>query len=105
MDKQRLMELAGISSNMNNPSQEPYQDIPPSVDSPTGSSAGTKGYDQLGDDGEMDLMDKIKEIAGRGAEKGHEECQEILDLLGDEEEHDGEEHEELEPDSSVPHVY
>lgn len=28
MDKQRLQELAGISSNMSTPSQEPYTEIP-----------------------------------------------------------------------------
>ena len=56
MNLQRLRELAGVSSNMNNPSQEPYTEIPSAAEDPTGSAAGTSGYDELGDAGEGDPM-------------------------------------------------
>ena len=100
MNKQRLMELAGISSNMNNPSQEPNSEIPGSED-PTGAP-GVNGQDELGDNGEQSLLDKIREIASRGAEQGDEGCQEILALLDSEEGNDeGRGEEELEPNSEV----
>lgn len=88
MKRERLLELAGISSNMNNPSQETYSEVPSTADSPTGGP-GTKGYDELGDNEEMDVLDKIREVAQRGSESPEESqhaCEEILSLLKDEDE-------------------
>lgn len=83
MNKQRLLELAGISSNMSNPSQEPYTEIPASAESPT-DAPGTKGYDELGDSGEMDTIEKIRDEARRGVdvpEEAHMCCERILMLI------------------------
>lgn len=96
MKRERLLELAGISSNMNNPSQETYSEVPSTADSPTGGP-GTKGYDELGDNEEMDVLDKIREVAQRGRESPEESqhaCEEILSLLDD----DNDERNEVPPD-------
>lgn len=71
MNRQRLLELAGISSNMNNPSQEPYTEIPASAESPT-DAPGTEGYDELGDSEEMDPIAEMRRLAERGAESPEE---------------------------------
>ena len=100
MNKQRLLELAGVSSNMNNPSQQPYTEIPGS-DGPLGAG-GSKGYQELGGDGEdfsrdddvlLDrtiekMIPRIKEAAFRGMsaeskEEAHDAFREILDALGE----------------------
>jgi len=70
--------LAGIipvGSNMNNPSQEIYSEVPSMVDSPIGGP-GTSGYAELGgegpsdpeDVGEIDPISKIRQEAEAGAE-------------------------------------
>ena len=78
MDRQRLLELAGIASNMGNPSQEPNSEIP------SAGEGDVNGYSETGDD--MDIMDQIKQEAMRGAEDPENACdccQKILELLGD----------------------
>lgn len=88
MNKQRLLELAGIGSNMNNPSQEPYSEIPAASEDPTGAP-GTEGFDELGDSGEMSAMERIREEAQRGADNPEEAqkcCETILMLIEPDEE-------------------
>jgi len=84
MNKQRLLELAGLGSNMSNPSQEPYSEIPSAAENPIGAG-GSAGYDEVGDvDDSEDPMLKIKGLAEKGMENPEEavaSCQEILDLL------------------------
>lgn len=94
MNKQRLLELAGVigmSSNMNNPSQEPYTEIG-SADEPT-DNGGINGQDDLGGSGEeMDTIGRIKEEAEKGMESPEAAmaaCETILSLLDTDEEEDG----------------
>jgi len=92
MNRQRLLELAGIGANMNNPSQEPYSEVPTTAEDPTGGP-GTAGYAEIGDAGcEENPLDKIKELVEKGAEDpdaAMAACREIMHLLsgieGDEE--------------------
>lgn len=84
MKKQRLLELAGIPSNMNNPSQEPYTEIPASSEEPP-------AYGTPGEDEESELLLKIKEHAKLGLEsttleEAHEHLRHVLHFLGDEDE-------------------
>lgn len=79
MNKQRLMELAGIASNMNNPSQEPYTEIPSSDEEPSAMS-------DVGDE-QPDILEQVREIAERGmeGEDAREALTQILHLLSGEE--------------------
>lgn len=70
MNKQRLLELAGViavGSNMNNPSFEPNAGANSTVDDPTGGQ-GSSGYAETGDDGEMDPIAKMKAEVEKGKE-------------------------------------
>ena len=94
MNKQRLLELAGVSSNMNNPSQEPYTEIG-SAEEPV-NDGGINGQQDLGGSGEeMDTIGRIKDEAERGLESpeaAQAACETILGLLDtDEDEDNGEE--------------
>jgi hypothetical protein len=85
MKRQRLLELAGViavGGNMNNPSQEPYTEVPSSED-PTGGP-GTAGFDVVGDEDGTDTLTRIKEEAQKGVDNPDEAsrcCEMILGLL------------------------
>ena len=79
MDLQRLRELAGIPSNMSNPSFEPETDVP--ENEPEDMDAGEP---EGGDEG---IIEEIRAAAERGAndpEEAQSACQEILDMINSE---------------------
>lgn len=92
--KQRLMELAGIPSNMSNPSNEPGSGVP---DNP--SAYADTGEEGEGMDSEMERThEEVRELAQQGmecdsVEEAHEYFQQILDLMGGGEEEGPEESE------------
>ena len=95
MKRQRLLELAGViavGSNMNNPSQEPYTEVPSAEDRTGGP--GSAGYDVVGDEGETDTLTRIEEEARKGVENPDDAarcCEVILGLLDtDDDEGEGE---------------
>lgn len=83
MNKQRLMELAGMSSNLSNPSNEPGVGVPDGP--PAQTETGEEGE---GMDSEMERThEEVKELAQQGLEcdspeEAHEYFQKILDLMG-----------------------
>jgi hypothetical protein len=95
MDKKRLLELAGISSNMSNPSQEPYTEIPSSSDEvPAMADTGGDSFDDEDFDKEDTMMKRtienkipqIKELAMKGMsiediEEARDAFNNILELL------------------------
>ncbi len=85
MNKQRLLELAGViavGSNMNNPSFEPNAGANSTVDDPTGGQ-GSSGYAVTGDDGEgeIDPIAKIREEAKAGTESPEAAQSALLNIL------------------------
>lgn len=93
MDKKRLLELAGVSSNMSNPSQEPDSEIPGSED-PTGAP-GSAGYEDTGgDDKPNSICYQIKDIAERGLEEDPQAAlEEILSLIAQKDSENGDDSE------------
>lgn len=86
MNKQRLMELAGLSSNMSNPSHEPATDVPD-------NKLEVPAHADMGEEGETDTLERIREEAQKGVDNPEEAarcCQVILGLM-DEEDMGGEE--------------
>jgi hypothetical protein len=97
MNKKRLLELAGISSNMNNPSQEPYSEIPSSSDEvPAMSDTGDDSFDDDDFDKEEtmlrrtieNIIPQVKTLAMQGMsmtdiEEAKVAFNNILELLGD----------------------
>jgi hypothetical protein len=98
MNKKRLLELAGISSNMSNPSQEPYTEIPSSSDEvPAMSNTGDDSFSDDNFDEEDALLRRtienvipqIKTLAMQGMsmndiEEAKVAFNNILELLGQE---------------------
>lgn len=81
MNKQRLLELAGVSSNMSNPSFEPETDV---RDNKIEGPAET----DIGDAGESDTtIDRIREEARKGVDSPEDAsrcCEVILNLIDEE---------------------
>ena len=85
MNRQRLLELAGLSSNMSNPSHEPATDVPDNLVEPpahavTGGDA--PDYEEEGHE------DGIKELAMQGlhvesVEEAQDIFQRILQKMGE----------------------
>jgi len=96
MNKERLMELAGISSNMSNPSHEVASDIPDNkVEPPANVQTGDDSFDDKDWDREDkgiertldNILPQIKTLAMKGMlskdiEEAHDALDNILDLLG-----------------------
>lgn len=96
MNKQRLMELAGIPANMSTPSYEPATDIPDNkIEPPANMQTGEDSFDDKDwDDKDAGLsralekmIPQIKKWAQRGMltkniEEAHDALDNILELLG-----------------------
>lgn len=86
MNKERLLELAGLSSNLSNPSQEPYTEIPSASEEPP---AHATVDDDAPDYEEEGHEDGIKELAMQGlhiedVEEARDIFQRILNKMGEE---------------------
>ena len=84
MNKKRLMELAGISSNMSNPSHEPATDVPDNALDPPNVING----DDEPDYEEEGHEDGIEELAMKGlhvedVEEARDIFQRILNKMGE----------------------
>lgn len=90
MNKQRLMELAGISSNMSNPSNEPGTGIPDNPPAHAVDGEDTPSEDEFSNgDEELGMEDQVKELAMQGmnvesVEEAQDYFQRILKLMGEE---------------------
>lgn len=90
MKKQRLLELAGIASNMSNPSNEPGVGIPDNPSAHAMDGEDTPSDDEFGSgDKDLDMEDEVKELAMQGmnaesVEEAQDYFQRILKLVGEE---------------------
>lgn len=98
MNKQRLLELAGIGSNMSNPSFEPATDVQDNkLELPANLDTGGDGenFDDFDKQDEMmrrtleNVLPQVKELAMQGMsfediEQARGAFENILELLGEE---------------------
>ena len=96
MNKKRLMELAGIPSNMSNPSHEPATDVPDNkIEPPANQQTGEDSFDDPDWDSEDkgiertldNILPQIKNWAMKGMltkniDEAHDALDNILELLG-----------------------